>query len=171
MSGDSSEIENLPIELLLRILQHLYPPAAFHPFDWDSICPEDSAWHDRLLDADLDMASVSKVSRLFNALSIDLAQRHTRLIIEEHRKNPESSAIITENTAAQEESFLKIFRAGIGANTKHLLDWEEAEHLKPLSWLGIGLHHILREMRCRDTLGRAGNLEILLRLVRWICNG
>lgn len=70
MPGDSGTIEKLPKELLLRILRHLYPPAAFQPFDMESNCQEDNTWHDRLLSTHLDIVSVSKVSRLFHALSV-----------------------------------------------------------------------------------------------------
>ena len=85
MPGDSGTIEKFPKELLLRILRHLYPPAAFQPFDMESNCQEDSAWHDRLLSTHLDIVSVSKVSRLFHALSVSLAQSHSRLLTEEKK--------------------------------------------------------------------------------------
>lgn len=83
MTGDSSAIEELPNEVLLRILRHLYPLAAFQALSVESHFPEDEAWHDSLLNAYLDMVIVSKTSRLFHALSISLAQSHARLIAEE----------------------------------------------------------------------------------------
>lgn len=83
MPDDGDAISKVPNELLLRILKHLYPPAAFRPFDINSICPEDSAWHEDLLNAHLDMVNVSKVSRLFHRLSVSVAESHARVIKED----------------------------------------------------------------------------------------
>lgn len=165
-------IEKLPNEILLGILKCLYPPAVFQPFDLELICLDDSVWHDRLLNAHLDMLSVSMVSRLFNALSITIAQSHAQLIIEERKDavflhamceaglshfrrrmmdqigrpgpRPFSYFLGIEGILSQQ----KDLEAHIREYAKRFAAEEKAERFDPLSWLDIGHSHTRRAVRC-----------------------
>ncbi|CAD6584518.1 MAG: hypothetical protein ASARMPRED_001783 [Alectoria sarmentosa] len=174
MPGDSGAIEKLPNELLLHILRHVYPPAAFQPFDLKSVRAEDSVWHESLLDAHLDIVSVSKVSRSFHALSVILAQSHAVLVTEEREDGLLLHAMSERGLALAEEvgllrileqqcgrrnwgscktwgsgiSFTQVFRAVTRAVTSELAAKEKAEPFDAVSWLDIGYNHTRRAARC-----------------------
>ena len=166
MRDHESTIEKLPNETLLRILEHLYPPAAFQPFDAQSICPEDSAWHEHLLDAHLDMVRVSKVSRLFQALSVRVAQRHARLITEEKK----DALVLRELSEAGTAYFKKCEGNTAGKSLKDYIrgvkesrkgkDWlaarKESEHVDSLSWIDIGRIHLCRVVWCAKIMAFRG---------------
>ncbi|KAF6229163.1 hypothetical protein HO133_007279 [Letharia lupina] len=163
MPGDSGTIEKLPKELLLRILRHLYPPAAFQPFDMESNCQEDSAWHDRLLSAHFDIVNFSKVPRLFHALSVSLAQSHSRFITEEKKKGLILHAVNEFSLAYVEKTGMmrkleRVFQGGMRTITSDIVAKEAAEHFDPLSWLYVGYNHTRRAMRCRHIIRRPGKL-------------
>lgn len=174
MPGDSGAIEKLPHELLLRILRHVYPPATFQPFDMQSIYVEDRAWHEWLLNAHFNIVSVSKVSRLFHALSVSLAQSHARLITEEKKDGLLLCAMNERSLTCLEESgemrlleenyfphnwgssksggiripFKQVFQAAVRTIASDLTAKEKAERFNPLSWRDIGYNHTRRAVRC-----------------------
>lgn len=173
MASDSCAIEKLPNEVLLRILRYLYPPAAFQPFDTESICLEDIVWHEALLDAHLDMVNFSKVSRLFHALSVSLAQSHARIITEDKKNglllyalSERSLALFggsglmrflerkcfrhnwgSSKTWTMGNSFEQVFQATIRMIASDLATKEKAERFNPLSWRDIEYNHTRRAVR------------------------
>jgi len=77
------QLDKLPNEVLLNILEFFYPPAALQLIDVSTIGRDDSSWHQCLMDAHLDMIRISRVSKYMVYVVLVIQGRFAKLIIKE----------------------------------------------------------------------------------------